>query len=105
MCLFAKLGNELIFTVPYWAKSQPAELAWTYDKNYVSQQYHPGRSMKQLREHVKQGFYGGPKQDGGRHSGIDSHLAKKFIHHTHKFINEYIKTSEKLKNTDMLVEL
>ena len=61
--------------------------------------------MKQLRAHVKQGFYGGPKQDGGRHSGIDSNLASKFIRHTHKFINEYIQTSAKLKNTGMVIDL
>ena len=35
MRMFSKLGYELIFTVPYWAKSQPAELCWAYDKNYV----------------------------------------------------------------------
>ena len=59
MRLFESLGYELIFTVPYWSKSQPAELAWAYDKNYVAQQYFPGRSMVQLRKHIKRGFYGG----------------------------------------------
>ena len=105
MRLFARLGYELIFTVPYWSKSQPAELAWAYDKNYVGQEYHPGRSMKQLRAQVKQGFYGGPKKDGGRHKGIDSTLASSFIRHTHKYINEYIQSSAKLKDTVMVVEL
>ena len=55
--------------------------------------------MAQLREHLKQGFYGGPKRDGGEHAPIDSTLARKFINHTHKYINEYIETSESLKDT------
>ena len=36
------------------------------------------------------GMYGGEKQDGGRHAGVDADLARKFILHTHKYINEYI---------------
>ena len=99
MRVFKELGYELIFTVPYWAKSQPAELAWAYDKNYAAHEYHPGRTMKQLRLHIKRGFYGGPKRDGGVHGGIDECLARKFIMHTHKFINEYISESPKLKDT------
>ena len=102
MRLFESLGYELIFTVPYWAKSQPAELAWAYDKNYVGQQYFPGRSMKQLRTHIKRGFYGGPKQDGGRHTGIDERMARAFINHTHKYINEYIRGSEQLKDSGIV---
>ena len=61
--------------------------------------------MKQLRDQIKQGFYGGPKKDGGRHAGIDSCLASSFIRHTHKYINEYIQSSEKLKNTGMVIDL
>ena len=98
MRLFASLGYELIFTVPYWAKSQPAELCWAYDKNYAAQEYFPGRSMSQLRQTVKNGFYGGPKRDGGVHGPIDACLARKFIRHTHKYINEYINMSDKLKD-------
>ena len=105
MKLFASLGYELIFTVPYWAKSQPAELAWAYDKNYVANNYFPGRSMKDLREQIKCGFYGGPVADGGVYGPIDSALACKFIKHTHKFINEYINKSEKLKDTGLRVIL
>ena len=85
-----------MFTVPYWAKSQPAELGWAYVKNYVAFEYYPGRTQKDVREHVLAGMYGGPKRDGGVHSGVDSTLAQKFILHTHIYINEYI---EKLSPT------
>ena len=97
MRLLASLGYEAVFTVPYWSKSQPAELCWAHDKNYAAFEYHPGHSMKQLRQHLKNGFYGGNKRDGGVHSPIDASLARKFITHTHKYINEYIETSDKLK--------
>ena len=68
-------------------------------KNYAAHEYHPGRSMEQLRGHVKGGFYGGPRRDGGVHDGVDARLASKFITHTHKYINEYISESTALKNT------
>ena len=55
--------------------------------------------MSQLRQQIKQGFYGDPKQDGGHHTGVDALLTHKFINHTHKYINEYIKESEKLKDS------
>ena len=105
MRLFSELGYELIWTVPYWSKSQPAELCWAYDKNYVGFEYHPGRSMKQLRQHIKQGFYGGPKRDGGQHVPIDSCLVRKFIQHTHKYINEYIDRSDRLRGTGIRCRL
>ena len=69
------------------------------DKNYVVNEYHPGLSMKQFRQHIKNGVYGGPKRDGGVHHGIDANLARKFINHIHKYVNEYISTSVKLKDT------
>ena len=86
MRLFAELGYELIWTVPYWSKSQPAELAWAYDKNYAAFEYHPGRSMKQLRQHLKQGFYGGSKRDGGQHGPIDGCSSSYNIHTIYKRI-------------------
>ena len=62
MTIFAALGWLLVFTVPYWAKSQPAELAWAYVKNYVGWEWYPGRTStsKVVRNHVLQGMYGGP---------------------------------------------
>ena len=35
---------------------------------------------------------------GGHHTGITADMVKNFINHTHKYINEYIQKSEKLKN-------
>ena len=96
MQMFADLNWLLVFTVPYWAKSQPAELGWAYVKNYVAFEYYPGRTQKDVRKHVLAGMYGGPKRDGGVHAGVDSTLTQKFILHTHIYINEYI---EKLSPT------
>ena len=91
MRIFDSLNWLLVFTVPCWAKSQPAELAWALVKNYyVAWEWYPGRTAKDVREHVIKGMYGGEKRDGGNHSGVDSCLVQKFILHTHKYINEYI---------------
>ena len=35
MRLFVDLGWNIIFTMPYWAKSQPIELAWAYVREGV----------------------------------------------------------------------
>ena len=48
---------------------------------------------------------GQKKQVRGIHSGIDARLARKFINHTHKYINEYIETSDNLKNTGIRCNL
>ena len=93
MQMFAELNWLLVFTVPYWAKSQPAELGWAYVKNYVAWEYYPGRTARDLRTQIIQGMYGGPKRDGGTHSGVDTLLCQQFILHTHKCINEYINMS------------
>ena len=85
--LFMELGWFIIFTVPYWARSQPIELAWAYVKNYVARRYHPGRTSSQLRQHILEGMYGSPD---GKHTGLTPHIAQKLILTTHKYINEFL---------------
>ena len=87
---FAELGWEIIFTVPYWAKSQPIELAWALVKNFVAYQYHPGRTHKDLRRHILKGMYGGLGRGGVQHTGLTAELAQKLILHTHKHINTFL---------------
>ena len=62
-------------------------------------EYFPGRIMSQLRGQLKRGFYGCDKRDGGTHTGIDGCMVRTFIQHTHKYINECIRESTKLKNS------
>ena len=87
---FDELGWKIIWTVPYWAKSQPIELAWAFVKNYVARMYHPGRTHKDLRRHVLSGMYGGAGRNGSVHEGMTPELAAKLINHTHKHINKFI---------------
>ena len=79
---FEELGWEIIFTVPYWAKSQPIELAWAYIKNYVARMYFPGRTHKDLRKQILCGMYGG-RTRAGIHEGLTPELTQKLILHTH----------------------
>ena len=74
---FEQLGWEIIFTVPYWAKSQPIELVWAYIKNYVARMYFPGRSHKDLRKQILAGMYGGFDKHRAVHTGLTPELAKK----------------------------
>ena len=99
MKLFASLGWSIIFTVPYWAKSQPIELAWAYVKGYCGRMYHPGRSAKDLRQHILQGMYGNPAK---RHAGLDAALAQKLILKTHKFINEFAQQQPELNGRGLV---
>ena len=104
---FREMGWEIIFTVPYWAKSQPIELAWAYVKGYVARNYHPGRRHKELRQHILKGMYGGPNRHSPKpHTGMDSDLAQSFINHTHKHINMFIqKTHNEHNMTGVLGDL
>ncbi len=86
---FAELGWGLIFTVPYWAKSQPIELAWAYIKNYVARNDFPGRTHKDLRQQILSGMYGG-ETCTAIHEGLTPELAQKLILHTHKHINKFL---------------
>ena len=84
--MFRERGWQIIFTVPYWAKSQPIELAWAYVKNYVGRKYFPGRGAKEVRTHILEGMYG---SRDGRHRGLDGDLATKLILKTHRYINDF----------------
>lgn len=90
MLRFQELGWHIIWTVPYWAKSQPIELAWALIKNYVARMYHPGRTHKDLRRQILAGMYGGPGRNGAVHLGLTVELARSLISHTHKHINKFL---------------
>lgn len=99
MLMFRQLGHKLIFTVSYWAKSQPIEeLVWAYVKNYVARKYYPGRTQLLVRHQIIRGMYGHTDRLGVIHNGLDSDLAPKYINHTHKYINEYVRSSPQLKH-------
>ena len=104
---FIELGWEIIFTVPYWAKSQPIELAWAYVKGYVARNYHPGRKYRELRDHILKGMYGGVNRHSPKpHDGLDSHLAQSLIQHSQKHINIFLqKTINEHHMTGVLGEL
>jgi transposase len=57
-------GWTLIFTAPYRPKHQPIELFWASAKNHAGKMYRPGRTMPQLREQLRRGWYGGTDEAG-----------------------------------------
>ena len=104
-----KEGWRLVFTVPYWASSQPIEQVWAYVKNYVALRYFVGRTMGQLRSQVLCGMYGVEMAGEvskcwteGRghkvHSGLTPALAVKFINHSKKAINDFVSKNRYLSH-------
>ena len=82
---------------------------WAYVKNYVALRWFEGRTMKQLRSQVLCGMYGIEgagdvsqcwRQPKGLapHTGLTPELAKKFILHSDKAINDFIDGCRYLKH-------
>ena len=96
---FKSLDWILLFTVPYWADSQPIEQIWAYIKNYVALRWFPGRKHHQTRAQTICGMYG--REHSGdasecwvepkglkEHTGVTPELAVKFINKSLRSINE-----------------
>ena len=101
MQFFEDQGWMLVFTVPYWASSQPIEQVWAYVKQFVALRWFPGRTMAQLRQQIICGMYGALRAPESTrtwtepkglqpHTGLTHELAMKFILHSEKAINEFI---------------
>ena len=100
--LFKSLDWILLFTVPYWAASQPIEQIWAFVKNYVALRWFPGRTHRQTRAQTICGMYGRAGADDDSvecweeprglksHTGVTPELAVKFINHSLKAINETV---------------
>ena len=106
---FHDKGWVLIFTVPYWAKSQPIEQVWAYIKLFVARRWFPGRTMVQLRSQIICAMYSillaGPINECWKeplglkpHTGLTPAFACKFIEHSHKDINEFINNNRYIKH-------
>lgn len=100
---FDELGWSIIWTVPYWAKSQPIELAWAIVKNYVARMYHPGRTHKDLRRQILCGMYGGVARHGQKHSGLTAEIAVNLIKHTQKHMNKFLQDTRDKHNFEGVV--
>ena len=96
-----KPGWILLFTVPYWASSQPIEQVWAFVKNYVSLRWFPGRTARQLRSQILCGMYGRARAGSiagcwteirglKERDGLTRGLATKFILHSMKSVNDFI---------------
>ena len=104
-----KQGWKLVFTVPYWAASQPIEQVWAYMKNYVSLRWFSGRKAAQLPSQIICGMCGAVKAGDvskcwvepkglREHTGLTPGLAAKFINHSHKNINKFIAGNDHIKH-------
>lgn len=81
-------GWQLIFTPPYNSECQPIEKVWAYVKGFVARAYQEGRTLEMLRQQTLDGFYGA---EGGSHAGVSSDLCSKYINHSQRYCDLFIK--------------
>jgi len=91
---------QLIFTPPYFPKSQPIEELWACCKNKVADQWHVGRTLEQARDQLLNSFYGGtdvrhtlsqilpPSQQ--QIPAFGAQACQDRIRHSHVFLNRQI---------------
>ena len=84
--------HQVIFTVPYEPKSQPAEMLWAYGKNHVASSFCKSRGLKELRVQMREGFYG----DGLRHGPVTAEMAQKLIANTTRYVDQWVNNDEVL---------
>ena len=78
--------HYFILTPPYTPQLQPIEWVWSYVKGYVAKQFMSSRTVPQLIEQTKAGFYG----DGDEHEGVSTEMVRKMIDHAHKYCDMFI---------------
>ena len=105
----SKEGWRLLFTVPYWASSQPIEQVWAYIKNYVALRWFPGRTASQLRAQIICVMYS--REKAGVHAskwseprglkpglGLTAEIMTKFINKSIKAVNTHIENNRCMKH-------
>eukprot|EP00037_Helgoeca_nana_P036813 m.13187 g.13187 ORF g.13187 m.13187 type:complete len:764 (-) comp8035_c0_seq2:71-2362(-) len=95
--------HRLLFTVPYWAATQPAELVWATSKGRTGCTWYPHRDIDTLLEHWLTSMYGGTVNLGvdlepefavsDTWSSIDAAEIKSYIRHSRGEMNEFIATN------------
>jgi hypothetical protein len=51
--------HQFLFTIPYWANSQPAELLWQCSKGRSGTAWYENRSLRECHQHWLAALYGG----------------------------------------------
>lgn len=59
--IFRQKGWSLIWTPPYCPTFQPIEEFWGVGKQRAGIMYTPGRTLEQVKGHLRMGWYGAPK--------------------------------------------
>ncbi|CAF1072207.1 unnamed protein product [Rotaria sordida] len=73
--------HYFVLIPPYTPQLQTIEWIWSYVKGYAAKQFMPCRTVQQLIEQTRAGFYG----DDGEHDGISTEMVRNMIAHAHKY--------------------
>jgi hypothetical protein len=96
-----KFWHDMLFTVPYDATSQPAELLWQMSKGRTGGVWYPGRSLKIVHEQWLTALYGGAVPLGivaedmtdrltKTFAPIDAMQCTRFIRKCHRHMGEFL---------------
>jgi len=81
--LFAREGHQLLWTPPYESWLQPIELVWARIKHEVARQSKRGRKWQETQDQTRKAL-----------KNIDKNLCTKLIEHTHKLMDEWLKSDD-----------
>lgn len=86
----------------YGANVLSIKLVWSYVKGYAARQYELGRSIQQLTQQTRDGFYG---NNATSHQGISSDLCQRLINNCHGWCNQFIQDDTELTGVVDALEL
>ena len=87
----AKYGHLIIFGPPHSPQYQPAELLNAHVKFNVKKTAYKHRTISELKNNIRDGFYGGKTLCGREHKPIDTNIIKGWIKTCHSVMTQDIK--------------
>jgi hypothetical protein len=72
-------GHLVLFSCPYNPQDMPFEYVNSYVKLNVKQCYFKGRTIGDLKQHIRNGFYGGTTRSLRHHACIDRNLCESYF--------------------------
>jgi hypothetical protein len=98
MKLMRQCGHNVIYTVANNPDDQPFELLNAYVKRYCKKKCLRNRTMMELFQHLREGFYGGVHISGQPHRAVNQHIIQGWIAKCHGHMNQEILDILKIKN-------
>ena len=96
-----KYGHEVLFSCPYNPSDMPFEYLNSYVKLMVKQRCKKHRTISELKDDIRQGFYGGLTRSLRIHKCVNSDMCKGWFSKCEQHMNEEIRNVLKLPNMNI----